>query len=313
MPARRPQPSMCPARHRSALGPGLPLVACLALLACACGLYDPFDIPAPPPPPPPQPPPVVDGQVVIDGVPRPKEKVVVFLHIGHSNMAGRTNTPASLRPFNFETHPRLWAFGPAGAFVPAREPLSGDFLTRGRAGPGMSILRTAMTFSPDALMVSIGRGQDGSRGGACRGFRRGGLLYEVVMGPARQLKGKVVFGGIFSMLVLMEVFDKPNLPRSHECMEGLARDMREDLGDPDIPFVMSDWEMGATGRHDPTLPDAALAREQLRIAQQNIARSVIIPTDGLPMSDDHHFDLTGYKIWAERAFALMDDAGWLTW
>jgi hypothetical protein len=97
----------------------------------------------------------------------------------------------------------------------------------------MSILRTAMAMAaPDALVVSIGKGQDGSRGGACKNFRRGGLLYEYVMGPARQLKGKVTFAGIFSMLVLMEIYDKPNLPRSHECMEGVARDMREDLETP---------------------------------------------------------------------------------
>ena len=253
-----------------------------------------------------------DG-LVIGGVARPRDKVIVFLHIGHSNMAGRTNTPATLRPFNFETHPRLWTFTALGQWLPAKEPLSGDFLTRGRAGPGMSMLRTAMTLSSDAVMVSIGRGQDGSRGGACKGFRRGGLLYDTVMAPARQLKGKVTFGGIFSMLVLMEIFDKPNLPRSHECMEGVARDMREDLDDPNIPFIMSDWEMGATGRFDPALPDAVTARAQLRLAQQNIPRSVIVPTEMLPMSDDHHFDLTGYKQWAERAFGLMKQEGWLGW
>jgi hypothetical protein len=259
--------------------------------------------------------PVSSGpHVVVGGLPVPKEKVIVFLHIGHSNMAGRTNIPASMRPFYFDTHPQLWSYNQAGVWQPAREPLSGDFLTRGRAGPGMAILRTALAMAPpDALIVSIGRGQDGSRGGACKGFRRGGILYETVMAPARALKGKVTFGGIFSMLVLMEIFDKPNLPRSHECMEGLASDMRTDLGDPNIPFMMSDWEMGATGRFNPVLPDAVIAREQLRVAQQNIPRSAIIPTDMLPMSDDHHFDLNGYKLWAERAFGLIQQGGWAPW
>jgi hypothetical protein len=326
------------------------MAACLALPASACGLSvyptsgaqpTAIDASVGPPPPdagpaprppdarggdarpgaprdaardlaPPDPPPATGDQLVIGGVARPKQKIIVFIHIGHSNMAGRTNTPAELRPFNFETHPRLWSHV-MGTFQPAREPLSGDYLTRGRAGPGMSILRTGMTFSPDAVMVSIGKGQDGSRGGACKAYRRGGLLYDAVMAPAKALRGKVTFGGIFSMLVLMEIYDKPNLMRSHECMEAVARDMRDDLGDPDIPFVMSDWEAGATGRFDPDLPDATLARAQLRVAQQNITRSVIVPTDGLPMSDDHHFDLTGYKLWAERAFASMNDAGWLTW
>jgi hypothetical protein len=257
-------------------------------------------------------PPVLGEQVVINGMPVPRDKVIVFIHIGHSNMAGRTNTPPELRPFNFEPHAQLWSFGPGG-FVPAKEPLSGDYLTKGRAGPGMSILHAASALAPDAFMVSIGRGQDGSRGGECKAFRKGGLLYEVVMGPARQLKGKVTFGGIFSMLVLMDIFDKPNLPRAHECTEAVAADMRADLEDPSIPFVMSDWEMGAIGQYEPTRPLPAMAREQLRVAQKNIARSVIVPTDMLPMSDDHHFDLTGYKLWAERALALITQAGWTPW
>jgi hypothetical protein len=260
-----------------------------------------------------QPPPVTEDGVLIAGQPVHRDKVVVFLHIGHSNMAGRTLTPVSMQPFYYQTHPNLWAFTHYNTFVPAREPLSGDFLTRGRAGPGMALLRTALDMAPTSMMVSIGHGHDGSRGGACKNYRKSGLLYEVVMGPARQLKGKVTFGGIFSMLVLMEIFDKPNLPRSHECMETVARDMREDLGDPNIPFLMGDWEMGATGMFDPQLPDAMLAREQLRVAQQNIPRSAIIPTDGLPMSDDHHFNLVGYKMWAERAFAIINQSSWAPW
>ena len=100
--------------------------------------------------------------------------MIVFLHLGHSNMAGRTNTPPELRPLNFETHPQLWAYAKGGAWRPAKEPLSGDHLTRGGAGPGMSILRTALDLAPDdAYMVSIGRGHDGSIGGYCRNFRKG--------------------------------------------------------------------------------------------------------------------------------------------
>jgi hypothetical protein len=293
-----------------------PILGALVLVAASCGLPG-GDYPPPRDPRPPLPDAmagVINEGVVIEGQTMPKEKVIVFLHIGHSNMAGRTDRPPELRPFNYDTHPQLWAVSETGQWRLAREPLSGDFLTRGRAGPGMSILRTALAMAPEAAIVSIGHGHDGSRGGRCSGFRRGGLLYEIVMGPARQLKGKVTFGGILSMLVLMEAFvDKTKLATSHECYEGLAADMRADLGDPDIPFLMSDWEMGATGRFSPTMPDAVVARAQLRVAQKNIPRSAIIPTDNLPMSDDHHFDLIGYKLWAERAFAILKEAGWAPW
>jgi hypothetical protein len=55
----------------------------------------------------------------------------------------------------------------------------------------MSILRTAMAAAPaDAYVVSIGRGQSGTTGGYCRSFRKGGLLYDYVMVPAMELKGR---------------------------------------------------------------------------------------------------------------------------
>src|SRR5688500_4596574 len=66
-----------------------------------------------------RPPPGAPGALVIGGRSVPRDKVIVFIHIGHSNMAGRTNTPPALRPFNFETHPQLWAFTPAGVWQPA--------------------------------------------------------------------------------------------------------------------------------------------------------------------------------------------------
>jgi hypothetical protein len=258
-------------------------------------------------------PPTAD-QITIDGKPVAREDVIVFLHLGHSNMAGRTTGPAELRPLSFETHPQLWAYAKGGAWRLAKEPLSGDYLTKGGAGPGMSILRTALALAPRRLMVSIGRGHDGSIGGHCRNFRKGALLYDFVMAPAMELKGKVTFGAIFTMLGVNEFRrDAANLPRFHECLEGIASDMRTDMGDPSIPFVMGDWEAGATGAFSPTQPYAATTREQIKMALANIPRSVLIPTEMLPMSDDHHYDLAGYKQWAERGFELMKAANLLPW
>ncbi len=254
-----------------------------------------------------------DG-VIIAGTPFPKDKVVVYLHLGHSNMAGRTSTPPELRAINFESHGQLWAYAKGGAWRPAKEPLSGDYLTRNGAGPGMSILRTALALSPSRLHVSIGRGHDGSIGGHCRNFRKGALLYDFVMAPAMELKGKVTFGGIFAMLGVNEFRrDNMNLPRFAECLAGIASDMRGDLGDPNIPFLLGDWEAGATGAFDPTHDYAIATRAQMRRAMEIIPRAVLIPSEGLPMSDDHHYDLAGYKMWAERGFALLKEKGILPW
>jgi len=254
------------------------------------------------------------GLVIGDKARRPEE-VVVFLHLGHSNMAGRTNSPDAMRPYYFETHPQLWAYGGMeDGFRPAKEPLSEDYLTRGRAGPGMAMLRAGLERAPEKLMVSIGHGHDGSRGGYCKSYRKGGLLYDFVMKPAMELRGKVTFGAIFVMLGVNEFRrDFDNLPRFHACLEGIAAEMRADLGEPDLPFLMGDWEAGARGAFDPSRDYAVVTREQLRIANQNIPRSGLIATDGLPMADDHHYDLEGYKLWVERGFAILSQGGWLPW
>ena len=253
--------------------------------------------------------------VVIGGKMIPRDKAIVYLHFGHSNMAGRTNVPAELRPHYFETHPQLWSYGKGGAWKVAKEPMSGDYLTaRDDAGPGMAILRAGLAAAPDAHHISIGHGHDGSIGGWCRNYRRGALLYDYIMGPAIELKGKVTFGAMFVMLGVNEFRrDNNNLPRFNECLEGIASDMRGDLGDPNIPFLLGDWEAGATGAFDPRQPYAATTKMEMREALMNIPRSGLIASEGLPMADDHHYDLVGYKMWVERGFQIMSEKQLIPW
>jgi hypothetical protein len=220
-----------------------------------------------------------------------------------------------MRPMFFETSPKLWAYAKGGKFTLAKEPLSGDKLTQGRAGPGMAILHAARQHgSPDLTFVHIGKGHDGSAGGYCKNFRKGALLYPFVMEPAMELKGRVTFAAIFTMLGVNEFRrDNDNIPRFNECLAGIAREMRADLGDPNIPFLMGDWEAGATGAFSPTQPYAPPTREQLRIAAERIPRAGLIPSEGLPMTDDHHYNLVGYKLWAERGFDILKMKDLIPW
>jgi len=97
------------------------------------------------------------------------------------------------------------------------------------------------------------------------------------------------------------------------CMQEVAADMRADLGDPDIPFMMSDFEMEATGDTAPTQPYAKIIIAQLRVAQMNITRSALIPTDKLEMEGSHHFNMAGHREWALRGFQIMKAMGWAPW
>jgi hypothetical protein len=244
----------------------------------------------------------------------PRERAIVLLHIGHSNMAGRADSPPELKPFNYDTDPHLWAYGRGGMWRPAREPLSGDSMTDGRAGPGMSILHAALSAAPDRFIISIGRGQSGQSSGYCRSFRKGGLLYDFVMAPALELRGKVTFGAIFAMFGTSETDDMIDAGQFGACMRGLVADMRTDLGLPELPFIVGDWEAGATDNESPNSRIAMIIIPQLRGLPMQVDRLGLVPTDGLPViANDHHYDLTGYKLWGERAIDILRKNHWAPW
>ena len=252
-----------------------------------------------------------------------RDRMVVFVHIGHSNMAGRATVPVTLKPYFYDLNPRLWSFHgtnmilgtPPFLWRPAKEPLSPDSMTGTMAGPGMAILQAALAIAaPDVHLISVGHGHSGELGGTCSSYRKGGLLYEIAMRPARALRGHVTYGGIFTMLGTTERHLDMNAQTGFAvCMAQVAADMRGDLGDPDIPFMMSDFEMEATGETAPTQPYAKIIIAQLRVAQMTIPRAALIPTDKLEMEGSHHFNMAGHREWGLRGFQIMKDMGWAPW
>jgi hypothetical protein len=250
----------------------------------------------------------------IAGMQVAKEKAIVFLHVGHSDMAGRADGPASLRAFVTDTDPHLWVYSQGGKFRPASEPTAGDAQSAGKGGPGMAILRTALTHAPDAFIISVGHGHSGSTGGYCPNFRKSGPFYALFMDAARELKGKVIFAGLFTMFGITEYhLGTPGLTGVAACLTGLVNEVRADLGDPQIPLLVGDWNMGGTGIYAPDSEYGRVVRPQIQMVPMRDPLSAVIPTDGLQMQDDRHLNFQGQKAWAERAFGIMAQKGWLTW
>jgi hypothetical protein len=259
-------------------------------------------------------PPPSGATVTIGGTAVPKEKAIVFIHIGHSDMCGRATGPGSLMPFFYGTDPHLWVYGKGGKWSPAKEPTACPEPGATRAGPGMAILKTALAHAPDSYFISIGHGHSGSTSGYCPNFRRAGLLYGTFMDAAKELKGKVTFGGIYTMFGITEYhLGTPGLMSLGDCLAGIAKDVREDLGDPEIPLMVGDWNMGGTGIYSPTGQYGTIARPQIQLVPMKTTRAAVIPTNGLSMEDDRHLNMTGHKLWAERGFMLMQEKGWAPW
>jgi hypothetical protein len=238
--------------------------------------------------------------------------------LGHSNLAGRSSSPSASRPYHFTDmnfyawvyHPNNWqpaleplTAGDDGASPPGRNPMG---------GPGTALLKQAADLAPNHYFVALGFGLGSAY---CTQFLPGGLLYDQAVTAPKQLKGKVTFGGIVIMLGITErhgtAQDISNYPN---CINSLVTAVRNDVGEPNLPLLITDYEMESTG---PELsPTGAFAQQIIpRIAMipSVVSNSALVPTEGIAMQDDHHFNLDGQKEWSRRALEIMQQKGWFPW
>jgi hypothetical protein len=253
----------------------------------------------------------------------PMEHAVAFIHIGHSNMAGRATVPAGSRAYHFtETDPHAWMYhvaangggGMPGPPALAIEPkTAGD--TPGNAGPGTSLVKQAAALAPNTYFISLGYAVPSAY---CSQFVPGALYYDKLIAAPKAIKGKVTFGGIFIYLGITErsdeeghtAADTANFPN---CINTLVTAIRNDLGVPNLPLIENNYEVEGSGEflvggdvYNGIFP-------QIQKIPTTVSNSVLIPCDGIGMEDDHHFNLDGQKLWAQRALAMMQTKGWFPW
>jgi hypothetical protein len=227
-------------------------------------------------------------------------------------MRGQATVPTSLKSYFYNTEDGLWSY--KGSFALAKEPTAPEG-TDTYAGPGMAILhsaRGAVASGSDVQFISIGYGI-GSKTSV--DYQKSGVYYPIFMGWAGQLKGNVTFGAIVIMLGLTdgEHLASDQVPGFPTRIAQIVSDMRADLGEPNLPVLFCDYEMGATGTF---LPTGTIGQTMIPLIHQLpglISKLVLVPTDSLEMQDDHHFDMQGHKDWAARLISLMQTNNWFPW
>jgi hypothetical protein len=176
----------------------------------------------------------------------------------------------------------------------------------------MAWLRAAsLAAGPDYHFISIARGHGSS---PSADFLNGGLYYGTFMNRALELKGKVTFGGVFIMLGNTERHVPPaEQPGFADRMARIIADIRADLGEPNLPILHTDYEVGGSGIFSVNGDLAKLVRPLIQSLPMRISNLALIPTDTITMQDDHHFDMAGQKLWADRGVQIMIDRGWFPW
>jgi hypothetical protein len=249
----------------------------------------------------------------IGGTPVAKEDAIAFIHLGHSNMAGRATGPTASRPYFFtETDPHAWMYHAGQPLMLAKEPYTaGDDLSGTWGGPGTALLKQAAAMAPGKYFVSLGFGKSSAY---CSQFLPGSLYYDTLMKAPLAIKDRVTFAAIVILLGITERHGtSADITGYADCINKLVTAIRTDVGRPDLPLLICDYEQGATGALATTSAFAKSITPEIRKIPSVVSNSVIVPTDGLAMQDDHHFNFDGHKVYTQRVLQLMKDKGWFPW
>ena len=247
--------------------------------------------------------------ITLGGVNVPKEKAIAFIHIGHSNMAGQARSPSASRAYHMtETHPHAFMYHAGSSPTLAIEPKTAG---GPGAGPGTALVKEAAMAAPDYYFVSLGFGKPSAY---CSQFLPDALYYNDLIAGPKAIKGRVTFGGIFIYLGITERHGSAaDLNGFPDCINKLVTAIRNDIGEPNLPALMNDYEVDGTGEFIVTGAVATAIRPQIAKCPSVVSNFALVSADDVGMEDDHHFNFDGQRQWVQRAFTTMKDKGWRFW
>jgi Carbohydrate esterase, sialic acid-specific acetylesterase len=249
------------------------------------------------------------------GITVPKDKFIVYIMIGHSNMVGRESQLDTV------VHPRAWNFfikdycqvQPDHTWIPARDCIHMDNV--GAAdGPCMHFLKKMVNEFPDYYFGVV---ENANSGVQCRANYQkdngaGDLdLYSEMVTALDLIKGNVTFGGIVCMLGIPEAV----LATDSVCTNFsndiaiMVQQFRDTLRLPDLPFLMGGFERDAP-EFKTTVSYSKLIDSQTNLVPGKVTVSAIIPSDSLAYTDRWHYTYPSYEIWTQRAVDIIKSHGW---
>ena len=142
------------------------------------------------------------------------------------------------------------------------------------------------------------------------------------MAGALEIKDKVTWAAIMIYLGITERHGtSADVMGYAQCIKKLVTQVRTDLGLPNLPLVINDYEMNTTGPLAPSPTNAFYnaIRPQEEMVPMIVSNSLLIHTetctiqDDHATTDDHHFSLDGHKEYVRLMLQGMKAQGWFPW
>ena len=160
-----------------------------------------------------------------------KAKLHLYLLMGQSNMAGR----GKIGPEDKTSHPRVLVFTLANKWEPAVEPITHDKPTMLGVGPGLAF---GKAIADTQTNVTIGLVSCAFGGTPLKRWERGGDLYLNAVHRARLAMRDGTLEGILWHQGESDSGSSTNANTYGDRLARMIKDIRTDLGVPNLPFVV---------------------------------------------------------------------------
>lgn len=211
----------------------------------------------------------------------------LYLLIGQSNMAGR----APFTKVESGEIEHCFLLNADDKWEPAKNPL--NRYSTIRKGIGMQKMNPGYSFAKTMLAkeknITLGLVVNAKGGTSIKLWKKGTKFYEEAI---RRAEAAQKSGTLKGILWHQGESDR-NDANYHQKLTALIKDLRADLGAPDLPFVAGEINNGA------------LINGQLSKVAEAVPGTAVASADGLTTMDHAHFDAKGMKSLGERFAGQM--------
>jgi hypothetical protein len=223
--------------------------------------------------------------------PANKQKFMIFLLVGQSNMAGRGKVEAQ----DQKAHPRVWKLDKDGKWAPAVDPLHWDKPNVAGVGLGTTFGKTIAEQYPDAVIGLVPAAFGGTSIDQWAPDKDKGLYADAIHRAKAALKD----GTLAGILWHQGEADEKKADVYAEKAKKLFESFRKDLGSPTVPVVV-----GAVGEFHAGSEEI---NKVLASLPQTIPHCAFVSSKGLTdKGDKTHFNSESYREFGKRYAAAWN-------
>jgi hypothetical protein len=223
-----------------------------------------------------------------------KTNLHLYLLMGQSNMAGRGKLAAE----DQTPHPRVLMFTLANQWEPAVEPVTHDKPGYLGVGPGLAFGKAMAAHDLDATTGLVPCAVGGT---PLKRWQRGGDLYSNAVHRARLALRDGTLKGILWHQGESDSGTSTNANTYGDRLAQMIKDIRADLGCPDLPIVVGQIGEFLYDRGPDRSPYARVVNAALAALPSNVPATACASSKGLKHKGDQlHFDAASQRELGRR-------------